>query len=177
MNWLKRIGIGIGVLLLLLFVALYIYSGGFADTSRYQAEITINQPADVVFQWLTEPDKLTQWVSGFVRSEPINGDSLFLGVKSKEIIDTGSGELMEMVMEVTALEPGRLLGATMSHETMVQHIVWRLQESGGVTRLSVDADVELRAFMFRMIGEKFGPIAGQQVQSDFAKLKQLLESQ
>lgn len=73
------------------------------------AELMIDAPCSVVYEWATSPERVVLWVKDLVESRPLcDGVSLEVGARSVEVIKVG-GKLLEVPAQVTALEAGRLI--------------------------------------------------------------------
>ena len=176
MKWAIRIGAGLAGLLGFLFIVLFIWSGGAKGVSKQNLSIQIDRPPAEVFAWLTEPPKLKQWINGFEDSIPLNGDSLRVGSRSREIINSG-GDRFEMLMEVTELEQNKLLGFTMDTEIFYQNGRYSLTGKNGKTILSLNSETQLKPFFVRLIEPLFTKMAAQQMEQNFQTLKSLAEKQ
>lgn len=175
MQWLKRIGIGILGLLVLVFVVLFIMSGGASGKSFNEVTVTIDKPAAEVFTWLVTPEKLRGWIRGYVDSVPLNGDSLRVGARTKEIINA-DGERFDMEMELTGLEMNRLLAFNMTNEMFDQQGKYELTETNGSTTVHFTANSQFKGFFMRLIEPMFTPVAQKQYEANLAKLKEIVEA-
>lgn len=176
MTWLKRIGLGIVGLMVLSFLVLFIWSGGASGKAVNKASITVTKPAAEVFPWLVQPEKLKQWVEGLVDSVPLNGDSLRIGTRSKEIVNA-NGERFEMDMEITELEINRLLGFTLSSSMLDQDGEYRVSEKNGLTTVQFTGNTQYKGFFLCLVEPLFTPVAQKQYEKNMSKLKRLVEAE
>ncbi len=175
MQWLKRIGIGILGLFVLAFVALFIMSGGASGKAFNEVTVTIDRPAEEVFPWLVKPEKLRGWIRGYVDSVPLNGDSLRVGARTKEIINA-DGERFDMEMELTGLEMNRLLAFNMTNEMFDQKGQYQLTEANGSTTVHFTAHSQFKGFFMSLVEPMFTPVAQKQYEENIAKLKEIVEA-
>lgn len=175
MKWVKWIATAIFALAIISFVALLVMSNFAEGKVRGEVSVTIAKPAAQVFTWLVTPDKLAQWLEGFQESVPLNGDSLRVGTRSREIL-ISRDERFEMEMEITELEPNRLLGYHISHETFEQDGRYFLAEGNGQTTVQFTSVSQFKPFMFRLLSPLIAPSAQAQQEKNFAALKRLLEN-
>lgn len=175
MKWFKWIATAIFVLAAISFLALLVMSNFAEGKVRSDASITINKPAAEVFSWLVTPEKLRQWLEGFQESIPLNGDSLRVGLRSKEIL-ISRDERFELAMEITELEPNRLLGYHISHETFEQDGRYFLAEGNEQTTVQFTSVSRFKPFLFRLLSPLIAPSAQTQQEQNFAALKRLLEN-
>ena len=139
------------------------------------AETDIAAPPDLVYHWVTAPERVAQWVKDLVESRPLSeGVTLEVGARSIEVLKVGS-KLLEVRAEVTALVPGRLIEN-------------RLETPGGPTTSRVDIDATstgctVRQSMDAVIeGMRLIPssvltsMLTQRLNGDLRRLKKLAES-
>jgi uncharacterized protein YndB with AHSA1/START domain len=76
----------------------------------YSHVLTVSLPAEPheVFRYLTEPDLLPRWIVGLRESRPMGEGVMRVGAKSVELVEA-HGKIVEIVSEVTALDPDRAL--------------------------------------------------------------------
>jgi len=175
MKWFKWIATAIFALAAISFVALLVMSNFAEGKVRGEVSVTIAKPAAAVFPWLVTPEKLAQWLEGFQESIPLNGDSLRVGARSKEII-VSRDERFEMEMEITELELNRLLSYHISHETFEQDGRYFLAEANGQTTVRFTSVSQFKPFLFRLLSPLIALSAQARQEDNFAMLKKLLEN-
>ena len=81
-----------------------------------QLVLTAAVPAEphAVFRYLTEPDLLPRWIDGLRESRPAGDGVMRVGARSIEVVDV-HGKTMEIVSEVTALDPDRELAVRITY--------------------------------------------------------------
>jgi uncharacterized protein YndB with AHSA1/START domain len=108
-NLIRILGAIAGVLLLSVTILWVI--GGFTTTA--QTSITISAPPDKVFRFLTEPDKMKQWLDGVTNITPLNGGECRVGAKARVVVEK-DGNRLELEDEVVRLEKNQLLELKMT---------------------------------------------------------------
>jgi hypothetical protein len=93
MKYLKYL-LGILLLLVILFFAI----GMITPSVSYESEVTVNKSADEAWAVMSDESKMSQWISGFKRTEPVSGEPNTIGAVSKVYVED-NGE--EIVMEET----------------------------------------------------------------------------
>jgi uncharacterized protein YndB with AHSA1/START domain len=76
--------------------------------SVLDARVSIQADPATVFRCLTDPEMVPRWIEGVVESRPLTTDGVRVGARSMEIVATPGGR-MELVSEIVAMEPDRLL--------------------------------------------------------------------
>ncbi len=108
MKWLLRIGGGLIALIVVAIVTLKLF-GLRSDAGRIRHAVEIHRPPSQVFRWLSEPERLKQWISWLVEVRPVPG-APSSGVGAKEVLvmdDPNMKQKVELESELTALEPDR----------------------------------------------------------------------
>jgi uncharacterized protein YndB with AHSA1/START domain len=82
----------------------------------HQQVLTAAVPAESheVFRYLTEPDLLPKWIDGLRESRPMGDGVTRVGAKSIEVVEA-QGKMMEIISEVTALDPDRALSVRITY--------------------------------------------------------------
>ncbi len=174
MRWLTRILAGLAALIVIAFAGLYLWSSGAEGVWSYDTSIIINQPPEEVFPWLTEPDKLIRWVEHLQERRPLNGDSLRVGARSREMVNS-HGELLEMISEIHDLEINRLLQIHISCNLFEHDARYELTAVPEGTRLRFTGASLFKPFLFRLLTPLLTPFAKQQYENNFRTLKALVE--
>ena len=121
--------------------------------ARYSAEVEINAPSQLVFSWMTEPEKLTQWIRGLVGSEPIGDPGLKVGARSLETIEEG-GRTCVMESEVLELVPNEKLVVALEMKrgpTMKSIASYTLLEEAGRTTVRLDQEGSYGGFFMKVL--------------------------
>jgi uncharacterized protein YndB with AHSA1/START domain len=82
----------------------------------YQHVVSVVVPAESheVFRYLTEPDLLPRWIDGLRESRPMGDGAMRVGARSIEVVQA-HGKSMEIISEVTALDPDRALSVRITY--------------------------------------------------------------
>jgi len=77
---------------------------------RAEARTTIRRPVAAVFNWLTEPALLPQWVTGLVESRPVGPAEVRVGARSVEEVSV-RGRSITMAAEIVELARCRVIAS------------------------------------------------------------------
>ena len=138
---------------------------------RVVSSVEIRRPIAEVFGFVSEPEHLPEWASGVASAGRISGSLMGLGARFKEVVS--SGWHRATVWEITEYEPPRAVAYRALDGAFPAAARYVLDQVGGATRLTVEAEVELRAF--------FAPSPalersiGWQLETDLGTLRRLLE--
>lgn len=179
MKWLLYLAAGVvGVVVLAVIVLLLI--GGGRGESRLSAAIDIAQPTPVVYQWISEPQRLTSWVGWLIEVRALSPDATSVGSKQLWVMEdrNNNNQRMDIHSEVVRMEPGRLLTTAVSaQEGFTGEITYELQAlEPSRTRLLYRSHYQFDHWLAKLLGPIITRSAQQKLEEDLARLKQQAES-
>jgi len=139
---------------------------------RIEHSLEISRPPEEVFALLVDLDRLPDWQSSAIEARsdgPLELGSIvhekrrFLG---RELADE---------LEVVAFDPPRRLALRSQSGPLRLTVDHELEPNGGGTRLTVIASGKPGGMM-KLAGPMIERTAGEEIRSDFARLKELLET-
>lgn len=179
MKWLLYIAVAlVGVVLVAVLVLLLL--GGGRGESRLQATVEIARPAPVVFEWITQPARVTSWVGWMVEIQPLTPGAPAVGSREVWVMEdrNNDNQRMEIAAEIVALERDRALSTRLhapgSFEGTVSYALEPL--SAGRTRLQYLGDYKYEHWLARLLEPIVSRSAQQKLDEDLARLKQLAEA-
>jgi len=143
--------------------------------SRYVIEI--RQPPAKVWPWVTEPDKLEQWIGGVKEIKPLTDDKVLrVGAREQMILEMPEGRYV-MESEVLAFETARMIRVkAVVPDGFDQIIEYTLDDTGGATRLTFSSQTTLKHWVANLLLPLWWPDAEKKLNSDLARLKALAEA-
>jgi carbon monoxide dehydrogenase subunit G len=135
---------------------------------------TVNAKPAVVFAYLTDPEKATLWQSSLVEAQLEPEGPLRAGTQIHEVRKL-LGRRMESTVDVTELEPEHVFAGHVRAGPVPWRFRYRFEESGESTRIELHMEGEPGGF-FRVAEPLVVRTVEKQLESDFATLKQLVES-
>ena len=158
--------------LLVVAVAVLWFVGG--KTYVNTAEVTIDAPPSQVFPYLTEPDKLKQWLAGVVEIKPLTEGGHRVGAKGKIVVEE-QGNKIEMEDEVLRSEDNKLLELRIFSPIFEINNLYELTDDQGKTHLKLTMQAKYSSVM-----RVFAPLVEGAIQelldANFQRLKQLVEA-
>jgi uncharacterized protein YndB with AHSA1/START domain len=167
--------VGVIIAVVLVGVIVLLALGRRDDAGRNTAAIQIDRPPAQVFPWITEPDRLKQWIGGLVESTPLTDDGLEVGARSREVIAMGN-ERYEMETTIVDLEPPVRLVVEIESSGFKADARYDLVESGGGTFFSYACISRYEHPMAKLMEPLVTRAAQQKIEGDLARLKELVES-
>jgi uncharacterized protein YndB with AHSA1/START domain len=146
---------------------------------RNHHSIEIDAPADRVFHWLDDAERLLRWVPHLVESEDLTITDDRVGSTFRQVF-LERGRRTEMRGVVTAYERDRRLACEMRGDAFELSVCYRLEDLGSRTRLSQESALRFHRWPMRVLGAMLQPLirrsAQKQLEGVFANLKRLAES-
>lgn len=139
--------------------------------------IDINNTPEKVFHWLSNPERAMVWMSSVSKTELLHETSDMIGTTFREVVEE-DGRGTELYGVVTDYRPNQLIAFHLSGAFNVVNVEYRLEEIEDGTRLTQNANIQFKSFMkvlSILIGPSFKKKIMSQLQSEFAKLKELCE--
>jgi uncharacterized protein YndB with AHSA1/START domain len=141
---------------------------------RFAFKESVDRPAEEVFAYLTDPDKLPEWQSMVSESRQDSPGPMDVGTRVTNVRNF-LGRRIESQAEVTALEPSRRFDLRVVSGPVPFRISHTLESSEGTTTINVEAEGEPGGF-FKLAEPLVGRQAERQFKNDYATLKDLLEA-
>jgi len=175
MDWAKRAVLFFAVIVVLIGCGLGIASMR-PGAGRNEIVVEIKSPASSVFPWLIEPDKLKQWIGGMNERTQLTPGPAGVGTKSREVVVLGSSTTV-MNVEITALEPNKLLAAHIDADGFGNDVRYVLSEQNGKTRLEYSAVTHYKTWFAQLMEPVITPAAQKKLEEDTARLKAMVQAQ
>lgn len=141
---------------------------------RNEHSVEIDAPAERVFEYVAEPERMHEWVGGLVEFRPL-GPGPELGSRGVQVV-TMAGRQWELESEITRYEPPRELDARLVHNGFESLASYRLEESDGRTRVTTTMETEYKQAFARLLAGVVTRQAQKKLEADLARLKQVVES-
>lgn len=178
MKWLLRIAgvlVGLCVLALVVLFALSRRPGAGKD----EVSVEIARPPEVVWAWMTEPDKLVQWVSWLQAVEYDSTTAMGVGHREVWVMnDPNTKETMRIQATITAEDAPRSGAAHLlvpgSFEGDASYTITDL--GNGRSRLTQKTSFRYLQAFFALLEPLITPEARKKQVADFARLKEKAEA-
>ena len=146
---------------------------------RITNSVDIKAMPEVVFSWLSQPERSMQWMTSVTKAEILNRAPDMVGTTFlEEITEKGRSTVMRGV--ITGYEINHKIAMHLDGDYNTVDVEYRLEQVGDITRVIEDGTVEFKSFL-KIIMFFFGPLfnrrASAELQQEFAKLKELCEKE
>ena len=152
--------------------------GGWRGTTHLKGEVVIAKPPADVYAWVSEADRVKQWVSWLVEVRTLTPGIDGPGRKELWVMDDPTmGERLEITGEVVAADAPAMRRVKMSMPQGFDGVVsYDLTALDGGTRLSYTSDYEYASWLARLMSPIVTYQAQQKMAADLATLKRLAEA-
>ena len=149
-------------------------------TGDFSTALRINADSDVIFPYLTEPDRIMRWMTGVVEVEKLDsnldekGDSLRNKTSRVVMIN---GKKIRFDDEVLRFEENVALSVKSSNTSIVVTSIFQLEQSepkNGQTDLTYRIKTDNRGIARILAPLRKNPVQGQ-IEDDVRRLKMILE--
>ena len=141
--------------------------------------VNIAAPPHIVFQWVSEPDKLVQWISVLQSEERLEDKPGHVGSRFRQRYKEGGREFT-MDGQVTRWEQDRAVSVHLTSSMVDITIDQDLEPISIGTRVTQRTNLQFKGVM-KLVGGVMGALSSKknerQMQADFDKLKGLAEAQ
>jgi uncharacterized protein YndB with AHSA1/START domain len=124
---------------LLVSVGLLLIAGKGDGEFRQEGITRIDQPKDLVFEWLSEPEHRKEWVEGLFSSR-LHGTQVEAGAKLDEVLADGSNR-SNVKVEVLTADYGELLVLRFTEPGRVVEVRYALAPHLSTRRTRIDLTV------------------------------------
>jgi len=144
--------------------------------TQVQESITINQPVEKIFAFLTDSRNITKWQPDIIEYRATVEGPAQIGTQVTDV-RTFLGRKMESVYEITAVEPNkRMCIKSISSPFPYQGNFLFEPESSSATKLTVDAEIEPKGF-FKLVEWMLIGALRKQLETELSVVKQVLETE
>ena len=135
--------------------------------------VTLPRPAEEVFPWLFDEDKVPQWTSGLEAYERLDPGPLAVGSRIRQSLVV-SGQRLSFELEVVRLEPPHAAESRFTMQGFDARNVYSLAGADGQTTVRQAIDAKGRGFSARLLAPVIQPRLQDKLERDLAALRDLL---
>ena len=169
----------VGGVIALVGVAVVVLLALGRDQSRLQATIEIAQPPDVVFAWVTEPDRVKQWLGWLVEIRSATPQAVS-GARQVWVMEdrNNNNQRMEILTEFVEVDaPRKVTTKVSAAEGFTGTAAFDLQPvESNRTLLHYTATYDFELWLAKLLEPVITRSAQQKLDEDLARLKQQVES-
>jgi uncharacterized protein YndB with AHSA1/START domain len=148
---------------------------------QFQTEIVVAAPPERVFTALTDFEQARAWMPNLVTITPMSEGPVAVGTRYRETRKM-FGRAASETFEVTAFEPPSRLGLRVDGTQGASRkgeyrVAYALEPVGVGTRLSLDSQIEMPGWFFRVFGAVLVRVFRRGIRKDLEALKRHVEAE
>ena len=142
---------------------------------KLESNTVINRPIEEVFAFVTDSEKMSQWMSELVEAKQTSEGPVGVGTTISAVANV-MGRRIENIQEVVAYEPNSKYTIKATSGPVANEDAFTFDSVAGGTNVTRVVEAEIGGF-FRLAEPLFARMMGRQFETNFANLKDLLEAQ
>ena len=172
MRWLLY---GVAALVAVVALAVVVLLAMGSSESRLSATVEVARPADVVFEWISQPEHVKQWLGWLVEIRPVTPQQGQVGARQVWVMEdrNNNNQLMEIHTEyVDYRAPQSLTTRLSAAEGFTGTVEYRLEPvDDRRTRLHYVGFYQFDHWLARLLEPLITRSAQQKLEEDLARLK------
>ena len=145
---------------------------------RITYENEILKPPEIVFPWISEPEKAMKWQKNVKGGEIIINKPEIIGTTFNEVIEE-DGNSLEMYGIITKYIKNKIIGFHLESKIHEFDVSYSVEEINKVTKISIEAIIKWKFPMniiSLFIGKKMEKGLIKQIESEILDLKRICET-
>jgi len=178
MKWFVRIGIAVLALFVVTVAGLWLASNRH-EAGRMRGSVEIARAPEDIWPWMTEPQRLTQWVGRLALVEPdTSTPAAGIGHRERWVMEEPRGKSHFRVPTITLWEPPRQMGVHVELPGLGDgDVLYRLQDLGnGRTRVEQDCRFRYKHQLAKLMEPMITPDAMRKMVADLNRLREQVEA-
>ena len=139
-------------------------------------EVVVDRPLAQTFGVFMDVSRMSEWVSGFQRMEPISGTPHTPGSKYR-IFLLENGREVEQIETVTSVDSDKLFAIFSDQKTIQSKTEIHFSREIDHTRISARTDVRTKTILWKFLLPLLKSHISRQQQSGYRKLKRIIETE
>jgi uncharacterized protein YndB with AHSA1/START domain len=145
------------------------------EMTKLEQSVVINRPIEEVFAFVTDIEKISQWMSELVEAKQTSEGPMGVGTTISAVASP-LGRRVESTQEVVEYEPNRKFAIKSTAGPVPSEDAYTFESVAGGTKVTRVTEAEVGGF-FKLAEPLFARTMRRQFETNFANLKDLLEAQ
>lgn len=153
----------------------FLLLGVFKPSISYSSKILVDKSAEESWAVMADPNKASQWITGYVKSELVSGTNNTVGAVSNVHIDN-AGEISIIKETITEMIPNKVMAMDFSMDPMDMDYKLTFEQIEGHTRIKSHTVAKGNGFFMKSMLALMDVMGGMKAQEDInmKKLKKLI---
>ena len=141
----------------------------------YEAKVSIEAPADVIFSYLIDGNERKRWQVGLIEYSPTSETQECVGAQATTLVEV-AGEQVEYEEKIIRYQKNEFLSTKGTGPKETSTAVFRLEQLAGSTNLTYKVKAEPTGFS-RLMAPFAKPQTQERIADEVLRLKQLVEEE
>jgi uncharacterized membrane protein len=162
------------LIIILIGIVVYFIIGLLTPPVSKEVAIEIDQPAEEIFNTLTNQSNMTKWVPGLVSVKQVSGKPNSIGSVSEFIFERDGIEIPVLV-KINDYKDNESMNMTLTHDKLISDVQIKVIPHGTNSKLDISYEIDGNSLMTKTAMPFIKPLIKKYVEMDLEELKKLLE--
>ncbi len=160
--------------IILIGIIVYFIIGLLTPPISQEVAIDIEQPAEEIFNTLTNQSNMTKWIPGLASVKQVSGKPNTIGSVSKFIFERDGMEIPVLV-KINDYKENEFMNLTLTHDKLVSDVEIKVVSKGKSSKLDISYKIAGNSLMTKTAMPFIKPLIKKYSEMDLEEIKKLLE--
>jgi uncharacterized membrane protein len=162
------------LIIILIGIVVYFIIGLLTPPVSKEVAIEIDQPAEEIFNTLTNQSNMIKWVPGLVSVKQVSGKPNTIGSVSEFVFEKDGMEIPVLV-KINDYQDNESMNMTLTHDKLVSDVKIKVIPKGESSKLEISYKIVGNSLMTKTAMPFIKPLIKKYSEMDLEELKKLLE--
>ncbi len=162
------------LIIILILIIVYFIIALLTPPVSKEVAIEIDQPAEEIFNTLTNQSNMIKWVPGLVSVKQVSGKPNTIGSVSEFVFEKAGMEIPVLV-KINDCQDNESMNMTLTHDKLVSDVQIKVIPKGESSKLDISYKIFGNSLMTKTAMPFIKPLIKKYSEMDLEELKKLLE--
>lgn len=162
------------LIIILIGIIVYFIIGLLTPPISQEVAIEIDQPAEEIFNTLTNQSNMTKWIPGLASVKQVSGKPNSIGSVS-EFIFKRDGMEIPVLVKINDYKENEFMNLTLTHDKLVSDVEIKVVSKGKSSKLDISYKIAGNSLMTKTAMPFIKPLIKKYSEMDLEEIKKLLE--
>ncbi len=162
------------LIIILIGIIVYFIIGLLTPPISQEVAIEIDQPAEEIFNTLTNQSNMTKWIPGLTSVKQVSGKPNTIGSVSEFIFERDGIEISVLV-KINDYKENEFMNLTLTHDKLVSDVKIKVVPRGTSSKLDISYKIAGNSLMTKTAMPFIKPLIKKYSEMDLEEIKKLLE--
>ena len=163
------------LIIILIGIIVYFIIGLLTPPVSKEVAVEIAQPAEEIFNILTNQSNMTKWVPGLISVKQVNGKPNTIGSVSEFVFEK-DGMKIPVLVKINDYKENESMNLTLTNDKLVSDVQIKVVPKGNSSKLDISYTIAGNSLMTKTAMPFIKPLIKKYSEMDLEELKKLLES-